>query len=172
MKNENVENNNPVGCVYKIKCESENKCYIGATTQGFENRMKNHANLLLKNRHHNKKLQKDFNLYSSSDFKGYVIDLAYTTKGLKYLEYMYTKSFKRIKKSYNSQIALGSMFNLDVSKLSENNNINDKIGDMYYFNKWDPDFIGPMKENNLGEDTLILETGKNFPNIFEELSKS
>ena len=54
--------------IYRIYCKSEDKSYIGKSIN-IEERWKNHLNGLKKGKHHNKKLQKDFNKYGKDDFE-------------------------------------------------------------------------------------------------------
>ncbi len=59
--------------VYGIKCIDTNKQYIGATNH-IQRRLLKHFNELFHNRHKNKLLQKDFNLYGLKSFDIIIYD--------------------------------------------------------------------------------------------------
>lgn len=54
--------------VYGIKSKTSSKIYIG-TTKHLQLRLNKHFNELFHNKHRNKKLQEDFNIYSFNDFE-------------------------------------------------------------------------------------------------------
>ncbi len=54
--------------VYKIRCIVNDRIYIGSTSN-FVARFEAHKKDLLENKHHNKKLQLDFNEYGIKNFE-------------------------------------------------------------------------------------------------------
>lgn len=56
------------GVIYQIKCVVNNRIYIGQT-KNFRKRIYEHKWELKNNRHYNKKLQQDFNLYGIDNFQ-------------------------------------------------------------------------------------------------------
>ena len=62
------QGNEVYGCIYKLTCLMNNKCYIGETTN-FEIRRKRHISLLKNNKHGNIHLQRAWNKYREHNFK-------------------------------------------------------------------------------------------------------
>lgn len=60
--------------IYEIFCLTKAKVYVGKTEKDIHTHGKAHFRLLKKNIHHNKFLQKDFNLYGISDFTLRVVE--------------------------------------------------------------------------------------------------
>jgi group I intron endonuclease len=58
--------------VYQIRCTINNKVYIGSTTN-FNGRIYDHLSSLKLNRHANKNLQKDYNIYGPTAFEAKII---------------------------------------------------------------------------------------------------
>ena len=57
-----------IGVIYQIKCMINNRIYIGQT-KNFDKRIYEHKWELQNNRHYNKRLQQDYNLYGSDNFQ-------------------------------------------------------------------------------------------------------
>jgi group I intron endonuclease len=57
-----------IGYIYQILCIKNNKKYIGSTLNNYKKREKQHFYNLETNRHTNKFLQNDYNLYSKNSF--------------------------------------------------------------------------------------------------------
>lgn len=68
----NKDNKKP-GCVYCIKCNVNNRVYIGQT-RNISRRINTHKSMLIKGKHTNKNIQKDFNKYGINNFKFYIIE--------------------------------------------------------------------------------------------------
>ena len=62
-----------ISCIYKITCLSNNKIYIGQTTD-YVNRINHHKNKLKRNCDDNPYLQEDYNKYGSQNFKYEIIE--------------------------------------------------------------------------------------------------
>ena len=61
--------------LYQIENLKNNKKYIGIT-KDFEKRKNNHLKLLRKNKHHNYKLQKDFNIFGEKVFSFKILEIS------------------------------------------------------------------------------------------------
>ena len=166
---------NAIGCIYKIQCKKENKEYYGATTKEFKKRMKEHAAMLINDKHYNRSLQRAFNKWGASEFKGILMDIANTFKGLKFLEYMYIKeSFKR-NKNYNINISLNSAYHNKNNDFVRTTSKKYDIGDIFSFNVYQYDYFKDNYFSDVssmfGDDTIIIESENEDTNIFDELLK-
>lgn len=61
--------------VYIIENTATNKCYIGSTLVGFEERFKRHLCSLRRNKHHSKKLQRSYNKHGKDSFKFRILEV-------------------------------------------------------------------------------------------------
>lgn len=85
--------------VYKITNLINNRFYIGQSSD-IKARWYNHKARLKDNKHRNKELQKEWNLYGSSNFK-FEILVECETKDLERLESYYMLKLKAIENGYN-----------------------------------------------------------------------
>lgn len=74
--------------IYKITNKANNKFYIGKSFN-LANRLKDHIKALQKNKHHNYKLQHDFNIHNIKNFKFEILELCYSIEQLDEKEYQY-----------------------------------------------------------------------------------
>ena len=81
-----------ISCVYKIYSRINKKTYIGST-KNFEQRKKVHLRDLKLNKHHNHRIQKDFNEYGENNFEFVIIDL---TNDLLLREQYYIDNTKKL----------------------------------------------------------------------------
>jgi hypothetical protein len=82
--------------IYYIKCSKTNKLYIGSTTN-LKTRLNTHFTELSKNKHKNKELQSDYNLYGISNFKFGILELLdfKLSDELKHYEQFYYNKYKK-----------------------------------------------------------------------------
>ena len=87
--------------IYKIENKTNGKVYIGQS-KNIMQRWSIHEQMLLKNEHHSKKLQKDFNnsLNGLQDFSFEILEIC-EAKDLNEKEKSYIKNFDSINKGYN-----------------------------------------------------------------------
>lgn len=63
-----------MGCIYKIYNTSNDKVYIGKTTGTAKKRFYGHISLLEQGLHHNRKMQRDYNINKEAfRFKKYTV---------------------------------------------------------------------------------------------------
>ena len=89
--------------VYQIRCKSENKAYIGSSTN-FQDRVQKHFSELRLNRHTNKRLQDAFNKYGFEDFICSIVIYVNNQDNLLDLETNYQKKLG-IDNIYNDKIS-------------------------------------------------------------------
>lgn len=81
-----------ISCVYKIYSRINKKTYIGST-KNFEQRKKVHLTDLRLNKHHNHKIQKDYNKFGENNFEFIIIEL---TNDLLLREQYYIDNTKKL----------------------------------------------------------------------------
>lgn len=89
--------------VYMILCKENGKCYIGSSFD-INNRVKNHFNDLILDRHNVIELSKDFKEYGIENFEA--VQLASCSDDLRnYIEGYYIKKYDSINRGYNTNNA-------------------------------------------------------------------
>ena len=102
--------------IYRIYCKSEDKSYIGKSIN-IEERWKIHLNELKKGKHHNKKLQKDFNKYGIDDFEFSLLKEVNDYYEITYYESYYAEKFNSFNNGYN----IAKLFNSkDIKNVLDN----------------------------------------------------
>lgn len=112
--------------VYEIKCIKTNKSYIGST-KNFNHRKTRHFSQLRTNKHGNKKLQEDFNLYSIDNFEFNIIEEVEEDKLLEREQY-YMDLFKSYDNGYNVSKYSDSTKGLNLTEEHKNKISNSMTG--------------------------------------------
>ncbi len=99
--------NEVYGCIYKIICIVNNKCYIGQTID-YEKRRKEHIYELNKNIHSNAHLQNAWNKYGQENFTFEIIDYCYIfeDKAIRDQEYNWKVFYNVWDRNYGYNIAI------------------------------------------------------------------
>lgn len=83
VQERHMDNDNPgvIGIIYCIKCQVNNNCYVGSTTDyedWFEKygirRLREHFNALRKGIHNSRQFQQDWNEYGEKEFKSKILE--------------------------------------------------------------------------------------------------
>jgi group I intron endonuclease len=122
--------------IYKIVNTVNNKIYIGSSIR-IKIRMKDHLNLLRRNKHHSKHLQRSFNKYGEDKFK-FIIILECKEEDLIMEEEYYIKYYKANIRKYGYNIesfSLGRKKRIFTKKWKENMSLaGSKYWDLYDLN--------------------------------------
>lgn len=103
QKDEGVTVNFNIPCIYKITNKLDNKSYVGST-KDVGARWNNHIRDLIKNNHHSRELQSDWNKYGFTGFTFEILDI--NTKDLMIAEQYFIDFFNSIENGYNSVNAI------------------------------------------------------------------
>jgi len=95
--------------IYKITCRNNNKFYIGSSIN-IDKRLKEHINLLRKNKHKNKYLQKSWNKYGEANFKYEIIETIYNINDLRIREKWWINNTNCYNKATGFNIATSTHF--------------------------------------------------------------
>lgn len=105
----NINKKNITG-IYKIENKINQKIYIGQSTDIYK-RWKQHKEQLKQNKHCNKKLQNDWNLYEEKNFNWTIVEVCIMNKILLYeSESKWIKYYNSIKNGYNKTSLLDYNF--------------------------------------------------------------
>ena len=89
------------GTIYKIKSKVNGKVYIGMTTRNIEIRWYEHKTELIRNKHHNIKLQRHYNKYGDVFNYSIIEELEFEDEGILEIELDYIKKFNSVKNGFN-----------------------------------------------------------------------
>lgn len=94
--------------VYLIENILTGDCYVGSTSNSFKARLFAHRNDLLKNTHHNQRLQRAWNKYGEDNFSFLILAIVEPIKCIEY-EQLYLDSYKP---EYNLCLTAGSILGI------------------------------------------------------------
>lgn len=160
----NNEFKNTMG-IYKITNNETGKVYIGSSTQ-IKTRINNHIKNLDENKHHNKILQKDFNIYGNSKFSWSLVEVVEEKSKLPYREKYHIDEYTKINGVYNISDPTEEFWqNRSETEIIKNKLIDKeqrkKINKSYIFGWMDCKFAGDLnKIKNKINEKMYIEKDK------------